>query len=241
MKQLFIMALLFLAGTAVAKSNEVSVEKGKIKDKRAITEFNELKVNGPFEVILVSNKDNNSVSLEGNEDVVSKITTEIKNGVLEISLPQNFDYKSSKKHSVTIKVPYYTSLQKIYMIGSGSVTSRNTISSNVKLYLEGSGSISLNLNTARNEACVLGSGKIMLTGNVQDFECKVIGSGNIDARNLQSSNVEVLVSGSGNADVVSNKAIKGIISGTGNVAYAGNPKEQDLKRSGQGEYRLTSF
>lgn len=233
MKQLFIMALLFLAGTTVAQSNEeIITGNGKtIKEKRQITEFTQLRVTGSFEVVLAPV---NEITLEGSENVLKEIETQVTNGTLVVEARKGKKIKAGK---ITIKVPYYTSLNEIFLKGSGSVTAKNTIKNNLKLHLEGSGDIELNLNAAKAEACVLGSGSITLTGSADDFECKVIGSGNIEAKDLESANVNVVVSGSGNANIICNKAITGKISGSGNVAFAGNPKEQDLKRSGSGEYR----
>lgn len=234
---LLLAAMLFLGGTAIAQTQDaISGNGNKIKDKRPVSKFTELYVQGPFEVTLVNN-DQNFVSLEGSGNIVELITVEVKDGRLEIALPKDQKFKAHKNNKVTIKVPQYAGLNTISLNGSGSIKARCTINNNIKVKLEGSGNISLDLYSSQGEACILGSGTITLNGFVQDFNCKVIGSGTIMAETLESANVDAIVSGSGNAKVVSNKAIKGKISGSGNIAFSGDPKDQDLKRTGSGEYQ----
>ncbi len=238
-KQLLMLAAFFtMLSGAAQSSNEAITGNGKnVKEKKTVTEFTSLKINGPFEVALVSGT-TGTITLEGSQNIVNLVEVSVKDRTLEISLPKNMKFKAHKNNKVYIKIPYYTSLNNIYLKGSGSITSRNTLNTNMTLQLEGSGSMEFNLYSAQGEACVLGSGCITLTGSVENFKCKVIGSGNIKASKLESANVDVAVSGSGNADIVCNKVITGKISGSGNVSIAGNPKEQDLKRSGSGEFKV---
>ena len=237
-KQLVMLACFFAVLTAAAQgSQEIITGNGKnVKEKRTVTEFSSLKINGPFEVTLVSGT-TGTITLEGSENIVNLIEVSVNDRTLEINLPKDKKFQAHKNNKVAIKIPYYTSLNTIYLKGAGSITSRNTLNTNMKLQLEGSGSMDFNLYSAQGEAYVLGSGCITLTGAVQDFKCMVIGSGSIKALKLDSSNVNVAVSGSGNADIVCNQAVTGKISGSGNVAIAGNPKTQDLKRSGSGEFK----
>lgn len=236
-RQLLILAaMLFLGGAAMAQTEDAIYGNGnKVKDKRPISNFSELYVQGPFEVTLTDNI-GDYVTLEGSENIVKLITVNVKDGKLEISLPKDLKYKAHKNNKVNIKVPQYNSLHTVALNGSGNITARSTINTNIKVKLEGSGSINLNLYSGQGEACLLGSGSIILKGAVQDFSCKVIGSGTILAETLECNNVDAVVSGSGNAKVTSNKAIKGKISGSGNIAFSGDPSQQELKRTGSGEY-----
>lgn len=237
-KQLLLLAGLFtlLTGAAQGTQEPIYGNGKKVKDQRTVTEFTSLRVNGPFEIQLVSGT-TGTITLEGSENIVSLITTDVTDRTLTIELPKGVKFKAHKNNKVKIKIPYYTSLSNIYLKGAGTITANHTLNTNMRVMLEGPGSINLDLYAAKGEACVLGSGNIKLTGAVQDFECKIIGSGSLEAKKLECVNVDVTVSGSGNADIVCNQAITGKISGSGNVIVAGNPKTQDLKRQGGGEFR----
>ncbi|MFL9838570.1 head GIN domain-containing protein [Flavobacterium sp. ST-75] len=238
-RQLLLLAALFtlLTGAAQGTQELITGNGNKVKQQKAITAYQSLRISGPFEVILISDEHNNMLSLEGSENIVSLLEVKNINDTLYIGLPKGLSFRAHKNNKVKIKVPYYTSLNNIYLKGSGTVNSKAALKSNVKIQLEGSGHIDLRLFNAGSEAYVLGSGNITLKGAVQDFKCKVIGSGNIEAERLECTNVDIDLSGSGNADIVCNKTIKGKISGSGNVVITGHPKEQDLKRQGTGEFR----
>lgn len=230
-------AMLCLGGTATAQNGETIIGDGNtVKEKREISEFTGINVKGPFEVTITDSGED-FVTLEGSQNIISLVEVEMEGETLSISFPNGYNFKSHKNNKVYIKVPYKTGLNSITLNGSGNIVCKNTIKTNMKVNLGGSGTISLSLDSAKSEACVLGSGDITLKGTVEEFSCKVVGSGSIDAENLESASVEAVVSGSGNANVICSKAIKGNISGSGNIAFSGNPARQDLKRSGSGEYK----
>ncbi|QEE50325.1 DUF2807 domain-containing protein [Flavobacterium alkalisoli] len=240
-KQLLLLVGLFTLLTSAAQAQEPIYGNGKkVKEQRTVTEFTSLRVDGPFEVQLVSGT-TGSITLEGCENILQLVETDVTDRTLTIHLPKGINFKAHKNNKVKIKIPYYTSLNEVYLKGSGTITANPTLKTNMKVMLEGAGSIDLDLYAAQGEACVLGSGTIKLTGAIQDFQCKVIGSGSLEAKKLECANVDVTVSGSGNADIVCNKAITGKISGSGNVIVDGNPKTQDLKRQGGGEFRAAAF
>jgi len=236
-RQLLLIAVLLLSVTTFAQNNEevITADGNTVKEKRAIKQYSSLSVTGPFEVAITDTNEN-FVTLEGSQNIVSLIEVKEENGTLSIQMPAHLKFKAHKKNKVYIKIPYSTDLSAIKFNGAGSLTCRKTIKNNVTVKLEGPGSVKLDLYAAKSEASVLGSGSVTLKGAVQDFKCKIIGSGNIMADHLETSNMDVVVSGSGNAYLACTKTIKGNISGSGNVAFTGEPEHQDLKRSGSGDY-----
>ncbi|MDV6168525.1 head GIN domain-containing protein [Flavobacterium sp. DG1-102-2] len=236
-RQLFLIAVLLLSAAAFAQNSEeaITADGNTVKDKRTINAYSSLCINGPFEVLVTDSSDS-FVTLEGSKNIVALIEISEENGTLSIQLPKDRKFKAHRKNKVYIKIPYSTALNTIKFNGSGGLVCRKTIKNNIKVQLEGSGNIKLNLYSAQSDASVLGSGSITLTGAVQDFKCKIIGSGNIQAEKLETANLDVAVTGSGNAYLACTKTIKGNISGSGNVAFTGEPEKQDLKRSGTGDY-----
>lgn len=236
MKTTIIALCLFIGQALTAQQNlPVLTGNGKtIKEKRNIGDFSKLAVTGPFEVILTTGQAG-SISIEGDENIIDKVTTNVSNGCLAIETEGNQPFRTSRNSRVRIKVPF-TYLEEVTLTGCGSISSKKIIKTPVKTILDGSGSISLRINSSTAEACLLGSGSIKLRGSVENFKCRVIGSGSITARDLEAGLVEAVVSGSGEAAVNSGKSIKGRISGSGNVAFSGRPAAQDLKRTGSGQF-----
>lgn len=236
MKKTFLMLLgLFIALTATAQQKAVLTGNGKmVKEKRELTgTFSKLNISGPFDVKLVSG--NGKLILRGEENLLPLITTEVSNGTLSIGTVQPLKPGTNKK--IYVEIPY-EQLVQLRLTGPGNVTVNPAIRNNIDIMLDGSGSVRLAAKNNTLKACVLGSGSIRLKGSTASLECRVIGSGTVNSIELDADNVNALVSGSGNVNALSNYSIIGRISGSGTIAFSGNPKEQDLKRIGTGEFSL---
>ena len=234
-KVLLIVACLFIASTVVAQNTVLDIEASgtKIKDKRYIPDFDKIKVTGPFEVTLGTSDKN--LIIEGSDNIVALITTEVKDGQLVIAFKDALTFKPSKNNKITIRVSFNT-LNEISLYGSGSVNSNKKVTNAVKVKLNGSGSIALNLYCPKAEAILVGCGTITVKGYSQTFNCKLTGSGSVAALELESDIVDAYLSGSGVVKVLSNKAITGRINGSGTIAFSGEPQGQDLKRIGSGKF-----
>ncbi|AWH85451.1 DUF2807 domain-containing protein [Flavobacterium album] len=235
-------AVMFLAGlcftlTVAAQEKKEAVQGNgdTTKEKRKIgPDYSKIKVTGNFEVSLISG-DTGTLSMEGEENLLPLVTTEVKNGTLFIGSENDKFLTPSRNRKITIKVPV-NALSEVFLKGSGSINVKNRVKNDIKLLLDGCGSINVSVNTDNVEACVLGSGEIKIDGQAQSFECKVVGSGIIKAYDLKAPNVNAVVSGAGDVEANSSKKLKGRISGSGNIAFAGEPSETDLKHSGTGKF-----
>lgn len=234
---LFIAGLFFtLTATATETQDYITGNGDKVKQKREISDFNAINITGPFNVELVSGY-TGTVSLEGAENIVSQLEVSVQDGVLNISLPKGKKFRAHKNNKINITIPYKL-VNQVRLKGSGNIGSKNTITNDVKIELEGSGSVKLNIYNVNSQALLMGSGTVKLTGTATNFSCKVVGSGSIIAENLNSELVDAWVSGSGNVNVNSDKEIIGRISGSGTIAFSGNPQKRDLKRTGSGDFSM---
>jgi hypothetical protein len=235
-KAILAFAAMFCIITATAQEKaQVTIGNGHTtKETRQVGNFDKINVKGPFDIRLVSG-DQGKVSVEADNNIIEMVTTEVKDGVLNIGPMEGKLFKSSKGNKVIVRVPV-NNVSEIALLGSGTVTGKTTLKNNVKLTLDGSGKIEMALNADNAEAVVLGSGDITVKGTAANFKCLVVGSGMVKAETLEAANVDVTVSGTGNAKVYTVQAITGRITGSGNVAFVGNPKERDLKRTGTGDF-----
>jgi len=237
MKNLVVLAAVFLFTFTATAQDEAFIEgSGKtIKDKRMVTEFDKISVNGPFDIILTGEA-TGTIEVQGSDNITGLIATEVKDGTLEIAVKKGNRFKPSRYNKITIRVPFII-LNEISLNGSGSITSNKKISTSAKVKLNGSGSIVLSIYSPQTEAVLIGSGSIVLTGSSENFSCKLTGSGSVRAIELESTIVDALVNGSGSVKVSSSKAITGRINGSGSIAFAGHPEGQDLKRTGSGDFK----
>jgi hypothetical protein len=196
--------------------------------------YTNIKVNGPFNVTLVSG-DAGTLTLKAEKGMLALVTTEVIDGTLTIALAEGQALPDKKQ--VKVRVPF-TAMGQIDLVGSGCIDVEKTLKTDVKLTVDGCGTISLKAYNTNVEAWILGPGKIVAKGSATNFTGKIIGAGSINASGLEAQNVTALISGSGDIQADCTKAIVGRINGNGSITCTGKPAQKDLKRSGSGEFTM---
>ncbi len=214
--------------TIKGNGNNVTIE-------RSTGDYDRIAVSGWFDVDLVSGNEGD-ITLQGDENLLEYIITEVKDGKLVIKTEKGVNLKSSSwKSEIRITVPVQ-SISSVSMSGSGDIVGKTKIKSdNFSTAMSGSGDITLDIDSSTISASMSGSGDITLSGTTKDFDATVSGSGDIEAYNLEADNVSATVSGSADIQVTAKKSIKARVSGSGDISYRGNPEKVDTKTSGSGD------
>lgn len=202
--------------------------------ERSTGDYDKVSVSGWFDVILVDGNEGR-ITLEGEENLLEYVVTEVKNGVLKIKTERGINLKPSRyKDGITITVPI-EEIGGVVLSGSGDIIGKTRINAGeFSATVSGSGDVTLDLDANSVRATLSGSGDITLNGSAQSLDATVSGSGDIDAYELETDHVEVTVSGSADVAVTANKSLKGRVSGSGDIHYRGNPDKIDTKTSGSG-------
>lgn len=220
-------------------------------ENRTIGSFSKIDAKGSSKIVLVSS-DSNTLTVEGDEEALKYLVTEVKGNTLNIYFEskKNLNFKGN----VTVKVPF-KKLEEVSLSGSGNISSDSTINSdsfatsvngsgkielNVKTSkataeLNGSGKIELNLDAAKTNVSLNGSGKIKLKGKAGSFLGEVHGSGELNASELVSETTEANVYGSGNLKTNTTGSLNAGIHGSGKINYSGNPKNVNKDVNGSGK------
>lgn len=214
--------------TIKGNGNNVTIE-------RSTGDYDGIAVSGWFDVDLVSGNEG-EITLQGEENLLEYIITEVKDGKLVIKTEKGVNLKSSSwKSEIRITVPVQ-SISSVSMSGSGDIVGKTKIKSDkFSTAMSGSGDITLDIDSSTISASMSGSGDITLSGTTKDFDATVSGSGDIEAYNLEADNVSATVSGSADIQVTAKKSIKARVSGSGDISYRGNPEKVDTKTSGSGD------
>ena len=214
--------------TIKGNGNNVTIE-------RSTGDYDGIAVSGWFDVDLVSGNEGD-ITLQGDENLLEYIITEVKDGKLVIKTEKGVNLKSSSwKSEIRITVPV-ESISSVSMSGSGDIVGKTKIKSDkFSTAMSGSGDITLDIDSNLISASMSGSGDITLSGKTTDFDATVSGSGDIEAYNLEADNVSATVSGSADIQVTAKKSIKARVSGSGDISYRGNPEKVDTKTSGSGD------
>ena len=236
---------ILLAGSAWADS-----------ETRELDNFTKIAYTLPFEVEFVV-ADEHFVTLEGDDDTISEIITEVRGDTLSVREEDSWFDWSDEDIVLTIG---FESLEAISMAGSGDGYAEELesddfdikISGSALLEIEklscndldiaiaGSGDVKLNeLDADTLSTSIAGSGNVEASGRVVSQNVSISGSGDHNARELRSQEADVKVRGSGDVEIWAVAALEASVMGSGDIEYYGNPKVDDsilgsgtLKRRG---------
>jgi hypothetical protein len=152
-----------------------------------------------------------SVVVTADDNVVDRITTEVRSDQLVIAnTPGSFTTKSPT--SVEVTVP---TLDALTLSGSGNIV------------LEGIAAESL-------EVTLPGSGTLTGSGTATRLDVTVDGSGTVQFTELVAKDVRAAVGGSGSIFVTATESLDAAVSGSGAILYAGNPQDVTKSVTGMG-------
>lgn len=234
-------------GTSVKGDGSVEVEN------RTTSSYDAIKISGFFDVELVQGDEGNIV-IEGENNLLSYIETEVRNRTLSVKVIKGFRLKPSYGKNILVTVPI-ESVHKIALTGSGHVEGKTTISNeNLELSIAGSGEMNLDVSAEEIESNIAGSGDLELNGNAQIWNASIAGSGDITltgkvenrldisisgsgdvvADQLKANDVEISISGSGDVSVHCDGTLRTSVSGSGDIRYSGSPTIEKVSTSGSG-------
>ncbi len=200
---------------------------------RTTGDYDGIKCAGSMDYILVKGTEG-KIKIEGEENLLEYIITEVKNNNLVVKVKNNVYLKSSLNKSIKITIPF-NDINEVSLSGSGDLWNTDRIDAgSIDVSLAGSGDLSLDINATAIDASIAGSGDLTLKGKTSNLEASVAGSGDFHGFQLQADNTDVSVAGSGDAEVVSNTMLKARVSGSGDISYKGNPTKEDTKVVGSG-------
>lgn len=234
-KQILIVASMLLATLSYAQYGKSKSIKGNGKMTtvtRTTDSYDAIGCAGFMDFVLVQGTEG-KIKIEGEENLLEYIVTEVKNEKLIVKVKKKINLRSTKNKTIKITIPF-EDISKVSLSGSGDVWNEDVIQgNNLAVALSGSGDIVLDIKTNTVKGAIAGSGDIKLKGSTNDLVAKISGSGDFHGFDLQANNTEVAIAGSGDAKVVSNQNLKARVSGSGDIRYRGNPKT-DTKVAGSG-------
>ena len=199
---------------------------------RSTSHFDEVSVGGSFDVLLVDGPEG-KITIEGEENIIPFIITEVRNGTLKIKFKDNTNISTSKRLTVTVP---FEKIDGISLGGSGNVKSEKTIKAeNISFSIGGSGNIVTEVDAETVKTAIGGSGDIKLTGKSNYLKSSIAGSGSIKAYGLQTNEVKANIAGSGSIRTTVKNKIKATVVGSGSIYYKGKPKYIDVNSIGSGD------
>lgn len=190
-------------------------------EKRELPEFNSIWLKSVGNVI-VQKSDVQEVRIESDQNVVSKLKTQVKNGQLIIKVREAIPLWLAGMPRLDI----YVRMKEIKLLkisGVGHIRSEGEIIQDQMIIMNnGVGGMHLKLTTDVLNSELNGVGEIELHGKTNKHFINVSGTGKVDAYHLETEEVDIKNSGVGECVVFANKNLHVRSSGIGRVRYRGN-------------------
>jgi putative autotransporter adhesin-like protein len=199
MKRIAIVAASFLLVLCGCHFGGVRGSGVRKTEKRDLPSFTAIETTGAFEVQVTCQKPA-SFEIEGDDNILPLIQTEVRNGVLRVSSTKG--YRTSGPISLRISVP---DLMSVSSTGAGKFTVSNLKNENFEIRSTGAASV-------------------IADGQSNSLKISSTGAGKIDSHDLLASKVEVTVTGAASVDVYASDQLDVTVSGAGRVTYSGDAK-----------------
>jgi Putative auto-transporter adhesin, head GIN domain len=201
-------------GSSSSSQGDTSSEaSGVTSEPRDVSSFDEVELRGVGN-LSIQQADNESLSVEAEQDVLPKIRTEVENSRLIIGPEPNTTINTAKPINYRLTVKELNALE---VSGSGDVEAED-------------------IDNDELAVTISGAGDVEISGKVDSQDVEISGSGDYRAEALESKEGKIDVGGSGSARVNVSDKLDAEVSGSGSVEYVGDPTI-DQEVSGAGEVR----
>lgn len=189
----------------------------------SVTDFDRVRVEGPFEVTLRTGLPSGAVA-EGNGRALDRVDIEVQGRLLKIRSRSSWGgYPGEQPGPVAIALTT-RDLRGVSLQGNGSLAIDKVRGLMFELSLNGNGRIAIErLEADRADVGLLGTGAIRLAGAVKTFKASIQGTGDLDAANLRADDATIIAGTSGAIAVEAVRTAKVDALGAGDVTISGDP------------------
>lgn len=199
MKKIVLLVLLLLLVAGCHRIHDKVAGSGKLQtQKREVAPFTSISTEGAFDIEVVCQQPQ-SLEIEGDDNVLSLVSTEVSNGVLHIKSARSY----SVAHPITLRISV-PDLAGISASGAGNIAVSGL--KGEKFSIDASGAPSIKA-----------SGETVL------LEVDASGAGTIDTHRLLAKRVVVDAKGVVKVEVYAGEKLDTTISGPSQVVYEGEP------------------
>ncbi len=231
-------AALLLGGCAPVVQGSGNV----VSEERPVSGFDQVALLGVGDVIITQGEAE-SLLIEAEDNLLPYITSEVRNGKLEIGYKPEMAFSFRPTRPIKFHVAMKT-VTAVELSGSGNISAENLVADELKLTLSGSGNIHIDrldagalrsslsgsgdlevasISAKTVDTTLSGSGKCALSGQAADQSMRISGSGNYRAADLESRRASLTITGSGDVEAWVTEKLDVSVTGSGDIRYYGAP------------------
>jgi hypothetical protein len=202
--------LIFASGLGAETTNRCVDGEGPVKkETRALPRYENIILDGAFDVFIDFNEKDGAAILEAQGNLLPLIDTTVESNTLTVKT------RKSVCTSMTLKITLHPgSLKTLVLDGAEDVELRDIAGQAAAFTINGSGGIRGN-------------------GRLDRASIDINGSGTVRMKSVRTAEVAVRITGTGDVEVSADKTLDVQIDGAGDVAYFGNPQvKQEIEGAG---------
>jgi hypothetical protein len=205
-------------------------------EKRDVTGFHAVDISTVGNVLLSQGAEE-SVTVQGSDNIVPLIKTTVENGVLVIKTDEPLNIVGMKGKNILTFVIQVKELDGVTVSGVAEVNMDQLSAPSLELNMSGAGKVNMQMISGMSlKVTVSGVGDVKLSGIYKTANIVISGAGPIDAADLRLQTADVNISGIGGATLWVTDRLTGTVSGAGSVSYYGNP-QTSTKATGVGVFK----
>jgi hypothetical protein len=218
----FLLLTLLFVGLQSCNLNIKKTYSEKITEETPLQNITKIKLSGVMDFHLIQGNEQ-SIRLEGAEQLISKVDINQANGLLEVRLTEeDLDFFEDRTLEAYITV---ADLEELTFEGVGKLQSDNQLNTNLlNIKGDGVGKIDLNIQTNELQAEFNLLGDVTLRGKAQRVRLVNNGMGRIDASELVTEWMDLKSDGIGKVSVHCTDKLALEVNGIGKVTYKGDPE-----------------
>ncbi len=197
-------------------------------ERRELGEFRQISMRG-IGKMTITQGEQQSVTLEGDQVAISRISTNVSDGKLIIDVGRDwvekisagFDFLSTNDIRILITVK---ELSELDVTGVADIDASDIKTDDFVLRLTGASNVKVSgLKADSLKIEMPGAGKVQVEGKVKDLSITMAGAGNFSGHELETDNAKVVLSGVGSVQLWVKKELDVTVAGVGSVEYYGSP------------------
>jgi hypothetical protein len=231
---LFILALFSIASCRLLGGERIKGDGNITAQERSVGSFDGIDVSGSMDVQVIQGPAA-SVKIEGDQNLLSYVRTDVRNGVLHIDTEDNVNLQPSKDLIVYVTAPLFTDIE---ISGASNVIGKTPLTGDKTLEVHASGASEVDLDVSVPElrGDISGATTMKLRGKAGSFILDASGSSEVLGLDLITEESDLDLSGASTVKVTANKKIRIDASGSSDVEYRGSANV-DQKSSGASSVR----
>lgn len=206
-----------------------------VTETRGASAFDSIAIEYPGAEIIVQQGAKETVKLEGDDNLLPQLSTEVVSGTLTIKNVET-EWNAMVNPSTPVKIDITAKDLTAIVLSApvGDLKVNDLQADTLHLVVSGGAQVRLNgIHVDLLDSVLSGAGDIQASGTADEVKLVLSGLGDFNAAELQSKKADIELSGMGGATVRVEEELSAIITGAGSIQYLGHPHvEQSVNGAG---------